>query len=208
MSTPNDDGLENKNSNAIGRKEGEEEHRHEERRTESDRKHDPGSKNWDRIERRITEDHRWKGRRGHKRRSRHSHHRWRKLKKTSLTLLAVVGVSFLAALFLTYITGSLPNLVEKIIARNMEKALQRTTAEFTEGKFNLKSLEGLSKNIDIEKLKGQAMRNIGGLEGDRGGKQSPDEYKGQEDYLKSMSRDDLEKNKDYYKEKYKEFLQK
>ncbi len=48
------------------------------------------------------------------------------------------------------------------------------------------------------------MRNLAG--GDRGEKQSPDEYKGQEDYMKHLSRDDLEKNKDYYKDKYKEML--
>ena len=176
-----------------------------EQRTESDRKHDPGSKNWDRIERRITEDHRQKERRGHKRRSRHSHRRWRNLKKTTLTLLAVVGVSFLAALFLTYVTGSLPNLIERVVSKNIEKAIQRTTAEFTEGKFSPEALKGLGKNIDIEKLKGQAMRNLAG--GDRGEKQSPDQYEKQEDYAKQLSRDDLEKKKDYYKEKYKEMLQ-
>ena len=69
-----------------------------------------------------------------------------------------------------------------------------------------KPLKARSKNIYIEKLKKKAMRNLGGWEGDRGGKQSPDEYKGQEDSLKSMSRDDLEKKKDYYKDKYKEML--
>ena len=98
--------------------------------------------------------------------------------------------------------------MEKIVSKNIEKAIQRTTAEFSEGKFSPEALKGLGKNIDIEKLKGQALKNLGGWGGDRGEGQSPDEYKGQEDYLKSMSRDDLEKNKDYYKEKYKEFLQK
>ena len=58
----------------------------------------------------------------------------------------------------------------------------------------------LGKNIDIEKLKGQALKNLGGWGGDRGEEQSPDEYKDQEDYLKHIPRDDLEKKKDYYKE--------
>ena len=90
--------------------------------------------------------------------------------------------------------------------KNIEKAIQRTTAEFAEGKFGPEALKGLGKNIDIEKLKGQAMRNLGGWEGDRGEGQSPDKYKGQEDYLKHIPRDDLEKRKDYYKDKYKEML--
>ena len=92
-------------------------------------------------------------------------------------------------------TGSLPNLMERIVSKNIEKAIQRTTAEFSEGKFSPEALKGLGKNIDIEKLKGQALRNLGGWEGDRGEGQSPGEYKGQEDYLKSMPRDDLEKRK-------------
>ncbi len=50
------------------------------------------------------------------------------------------------------------------------------------------------------------MRNLGGWEGDRGEKQSPDAYKKEEDYAKHLSRDDLERKKDYYKEKYKEML--
>ena len=123
-----------------------------------------------------------------------------------MTLMVVMGICFIVALLLTYITGGLPNLIEKVVSKNIEKAIQRTTAEFAEGKFSPEALKGLGKNIDIEKLKGQAMRNLGGWEGDRGGKQSPDEYKGQEDSLKSMSRDDLEKKKDYYKDKYKEML--
>ena len=144
----------------------------------------------------------------HYHRGRHRRHRWRKFKKTTVTLLVVMGICFVVALLLTYITGGLPNLIERIVSKNIEKAIQRTTAEFTEGKFSPEALKGLGKDIDINKLKGEALKNLGGWGGDRGEKQSPDEYKGQEDYLKSMSRDDLEKNKDYYKEKYKEFLQK
>ena len=122
-----------------------------------------------------------------------------------MTLLVVMGICFVVALLLTYITGGLPNLIERVVSKNIEKAIQRTTAEFTEGKFSPEALKGLGKNIDIEKLKGQAMRNLAG--GDRGEKQSPDQYEKQEDYAKQLSRDDLEKKKDYYKEKYKEMLQ-
>jgi len=154
MSTPNDDGLENKNSNEIGRKE----------------------------------------RSGHERRRHHSHRRWRRFKKTTVTLLVVMGICFVVALLLTYITGGLPNLIERVVSKNIEKAIQDTA-----GKFSPEALKGLGKNIDIEKLKGQAMKNLGGWGGDRGEKQSPDEYKGQEDYMKSMSRDEIEKKKDYYK---------
>jgi len=119
-----------------------------------------------------------------------------------------MGICFFAALLLTYITGGLPNLVEKIVSKNIEKAIQRSTTEFTEGKFSPEALKGLGKNIDIGKLKGEALKNLGGWGGDRGEGQSPDKYKGQEDSLKSMSRDDLEKKKDYYKDKYKEMLRK
>ena len=147
--------------------------------------------------------------RGHKRRKHHhhSHKRWRRFKKTAVTLLAVMGICFFVALLLTYITGGLPNLIERVVSKNIEKAIQRTTAEFAEGQFSPEALKGLGKNIDIEKLKGQAMRNLGGWGGDRGEGQSPDEYKVQEDYMKHMSRDEIEKKKDYYKEKYKEMLQ-
>ena len=75
------DELENKNLNAIGRKEGEEDHRHDKRRTGSDRRHDLGNRHQDGIERRTAEDHRRKERRGPERRKRRSHRRWRKLKK-------------------------------------------------------------------------------------------------------------------------------
>ena len=171
----------------------------------------PGSKinlELEEAERRTAEDSRRKEQGGHDRR-RHHHHsrrRWRRFKKTTMTLMVVMGICFIVALLLTYITGGLPNLVERVVSKNIEKAIQRTTAEFAEGKFSPEALKGLGKNIDIEKLKGQAMRNLGGWEGDRGEKQSPDEYKDQEDYIKHMSRGDLEKNKEYYKEKYKEML--
>ena len=142
----------------------------------------------------------------HHHRGHHRSHRWRKFKETATPLLIILGICFFVALLLTYMTGNLSSLIEKIVSKNIEKAIQRTTAEFTEGKFSPEALKGLGKNIDIEKLKGQALRNLGGWEGDRGEGQSPDEYKGQEDYMKSMSRDDLEKKKEYYKEKYKEML--
>jgi len=144
----------------------------------------------------------------HYHRGHHRRHRWRRFKKTVTSLLIVMGICFFAALLLTYVTGGLPTLVEKIISKNIEKALKRTTAEFAEGKLSPEALKGLGKDIDINKLKGEALKNLGGWGGDRGEKQSPDEYKGQEDYLKSMSIDDLEKKKDYYKEKYKEMLRK
>ncbi|HHT9146187.1 MAG: hypothetical protein Q7J76_08475 [Candidatus Brocadiaceae bacterium] len=205
MDTLNNGNTENKDLDTTERRE--KERRDNEQRTESDRRSGLESTKRDGVERRSAGDHSGKERRGHERRRRHSHRRWRKLKKTTVTLLVVMGICFFAALLLTYITGGLPNLVEKVVSKNIEKAIQRTTAEFAEGKFSPEALKGLGKNIDIEKLKGQAMRNLGGWEGDRGEKQSPDKYKGQEDSLKSMSRDDLEKKKDYYKDKYKEMLQ-
>ena len=204
MDTLDNRNTENKDGDTPERRE--KERRDNERRTESDRRSGLESTKQDGVERRTAADRRGKEQRGHERRRRHSHRRWRKLKKTTATLLVVMGICFFVALLLTYITGGLPNLMEKIVSKNIEKAIQRTTAEFSEGKFSPEALKGLGKNIDIEKLKGQAMRNLGGWEGDRGEKQSPDKYKGQEDSLKSMSRDDLEKKKDYYKDKYKEML--
>ncbi|MBM4066339.1 MAG: hypothetical protein FJ266_11995 [Planctomycetes bacterium] len=206
MDTLDNSGKENKNWDPIERTE--EERREEERRTVSDRRNGLGSSKWDEVERRTAEDRRWRERGRHeKRRHRHhSHRRWRKFKKTTATLLVVMGMCFVVALLLTYITGGLPNLIERVVSKNIEKAIQRTTAEFAEGKFSPEALKGLGKNIDIEKLKGQALKNLGGWGGDRGEKQSPDEYKTQEDYMKHMSRDDLEKKKDFYKDKYKEML--
>ena len=144
----------------------------------------------------------------HDHRGRHRSHRWRKFKETATLLFIIMGICFFVALVLTYITGGLPKLMEKIVSKNIEKAIQRTTTEFAEGKFNPEALKGLGKNIDIEKLKGQALKNLGGWGGDRGEGQSPDEYKGQEDYLKYLGRDGLEKKNDYYKEKYEEMLRK
>ncbi len=136
----------------------------------------------------------------HYHRGHHRSHRWRRFIKTATPLLIVLGICFFVALVLTYMTGSLPHLMERIVSKNIEKAIQRTTTEFSEGKFSPEALKGLGKNIDIEKLKGQALKNLGGWGGDRGEEQSPDEYKDQEDYLKHIPRDDLEKKKDYYKE--------
>jgi len=204
MDTLDNSNTENRNGDTTEKREAE--RRDDERRTNGDRRRDLENTKWSGAERRTAEDSRGKERRGHDRRRRHSHRRWRHFKKTTMTLLVVMGICFVVALLLTYITGGLPNLIERVVSKNIEKAIQRTTAEFAEGKFSPEALKGLGKNIDIEKLKGQAMRNLGGWEGDRGGKQSPDEYKGQEDSLKSMSRDDLEKKKDYYRDKYKEML--
>ena len=204
MDTLDNGNTENKDWDTTEKRE--KERRDNERRTESDRRSGIESTKRDGGERRTAADRRGKEQRGHERRRRHSHRRWRKFKKTTATLLVVMGICVFVALLLTYITGGLPNLIEKVVSKNIEKAIQRTTAEFSEGKFSPEALKGLGKNIDIEKLKGQAMRNLGGWEGDRGEKQSPDKYKGQEDSLKSMSRDDLEKKKDYYKDKYKEML--
>lgn len=119
-----------------------------------------------------------------------------------------MGICFVIAFLLTYITGGLPNLVEKIVSKNIEKAIQRTTAEFAEGKFGPEDLKKLGKNVDIDKLKGEALKRLGGWEGDRGEGQAPEDYKGKEDYTKHLSRGDLEKNKDYYKQKYKELMNK
>ena len=115
-------------------------------------------------------------------------------------------ICFFVALLLTYITVGLPNLIEKVVSKNIENAIHRTTAEFAEGKFSPEALKGLGKNINVEKLKGQALKNLGGWGGDRGEGQSPDEYKKQDDYMRHLSRDDLEKKKDYYKDKYKEMM--
>jgi hypothetical protein len=86
-----------------------------------------------------------------------------------------MGICFFVALLFTYITGGLTNLAERVVSKNIEKTIQRTTAEFAERKFSPEALKGLGKN--------------------------------QEDYAKHLSRDDLEKKKDYYKDKYKEMLQ-
>ena len=206
MDTLDNDNAENKDWDTTDRRE--KERRDNEQRTEGDRRSGLESTKRDGVEQRIAADRRGGEQGGHesRRHHHHRHRRWRKFKKTTATLLVVMGICFFVALLLTYITGGLPNLIEKVVSKNIEKAIQRTTAEFSEGKFSPEALKGLGKNIDIEKLKGQAMRNLGGWEGDRGEKQSPDKYKGQEDSLKSMSRDDLEKKKDYYKDKYKEML--
>jgi len=206
MDTLDNGNTENKDLDTTERRE--KERRDNERRTESDRQSGLESTKRDGIKRRAVTDHRRKERRDHERRMRRSNRRWRKLKKTIVTLSVVMGICFFAALLLTYITGGIPNLVEKVVSKNIEKAIQRTTAEFSEGKFSPEALKGLGKNIDIGKLKGEALKNLGGWGGDRGERQSPDKYKGQEDSLKSMSRNDLEKNKDFYKDKYKEMLRK
>lgn len=117
----------------------------------------------------------------HHHRGHHRSHRWRKFKETATPLLIILGICFFVALVLTYMTGSLPNLIERIVSKNIEKAIQRTTAESTDGKFSPEALKGLGKNIDIEELKGQALRNLGGWGGDRGENQAPDDYKKQED---------------------------
>ncbi len=103
----------------------------------------------------------------------HIRHRWRKFKETATLLTIVVGICFFVALLFTYITGNLPTIIERVISKNIEKALRRTTAELKERKFTPEIL----KNIDAEKLTEEALRNLGGWEGDRGEKQLPDEYK-------------------------------
>jgi|GEM_PF-2404979 len=200
MSTPPNDDL--------TRREGEEDRRQRERRAESERRDGLGQRTWDGIERRVTEGRRGSGTERRKHHHRHSHRRWRRFKKTFVTLLVVMGICFVIAFLLTYITGGLPNLVEKIVSKNIEKAIQRTTAEFAEGKFGPEDLKKLGKNVDIDKLKGEALKRLGGWEGDRGEGQAPEDYKGKEDYTKHLSRGDLEKNKDYYKQKYKELMNK
>lgn len=149
-----------------------------------------------------------RGKRKHVYHRRHRHRRspWKKLKKTLKPLLIVIGICFVTAILLTYITGGLPNLVEKVITKNIEKAIERTTAEFAEGELSTEKLKGLTKNIDINKLKGEAFKRLGGWEGDRGEGQSPEDFKKQEEYKKHLH--DFEKNKEYYKEKYQDMIRK
>ena len=133
MGTLDNDELENKNSNAIGRREGEEDRRDNERRTGSDRRSGLESTKWDGVERRTAGDSRGKERRGGDRRRRHSHRRWRKLKKTTVTLFVVLGICFVAALLLTYITGGLPSLIEWVVSKNIEKANSGLLQNFQRG---------------------------------------------------------------------------
>ncbi len=93
----------------------------------------------------------------------HRRHLWRKFKETATLLTIVVGICFFVALLFTYITGNLPAFIERVISKNIEKALRRTTAELEERKFTPEIL----KDIDVEKLTEEALRNLGGWEGDR-----------------------------------------
>lgn len=74
---------------------------HDERRTESDRRHNLENKKLDGIERRSGKIHRWNEIEQIRRQLRTR--RRRKLKKTILTLSVVVGICFFIAVLFTYI---------------------------------------------------------------------------------------------------------
>ena len=67
-----------------------------------------------------------------------------------MTLLVVMGICFFVALLLTYITGGLPNLLEKVVSKNIEKAVQRTSAEFRRGNLVPKLLKAWAKILILK----------------------------------------------------------
>jgi len=163
----------------------------------------PENKSWDGPERRSGEEHRrrdWNG----SNMGEHSHHghhghrsrrRWRAFKKLAQTSLFLMGVCFLAALLFTYITGSLPNIIQGIIQKNVEKTIQRATEGLVDGQLSPDKLLKLGKNIKPGDLKGSAMRQLGGWEGERGGEQIPEEHGS----VSKEQFDQLKKYKDQYK---------
>ena len=97
MDTPQKDSLNNKSWEGIERRSGEKR----------------------KIENRIRMERREHSHHGHHRHR--SHRRWRKFKKLFQTSLFVLGICFLASLLFTYITGSLPNIIQGIIQKNVER---------------------------------------------------------------------------------------
>ena len=53
----------------------------------------------------------------HHHRGHHRSHRWRKFKETATPLLIILGICFFVALLLTYMTGNLSSLIEKIVSK-------------------------------------------------------------------------------------------
>lgn len=169
------------------------------------------NKSWDGTDRRSGEEHRrrdWNGsnmgEHSHHDHHRHrSHRRWRKFKKLVQTSLFVMGVCFLASLLFTYITGSLPNIIQGIIQKNVEKTIQRATGGLVDGQLSPDKLLKLGKNIKPEDFKGNAMRQLGGWGGgERGGEQIPEEHAS----ISKEQFDQLKKYKDQYKEQYKAMI--
>lgn len=133
--------------------------------------------NWNALERRTGRKSRRKKRSGrYKGRSRRIR-RVRKIKQAGKPLLAVVGICLLVSLLITYLTGNLHSLIEKIIKKNIEKTIQRTLGISGEQNADLTKLRSMGKNIDLNKIKSEALKTLGGWEGDRGENQTTDEHK-------------------------------
>lgn len=155
------------------------------------------NRNWDSLERRAVPERRSTRRSSsHGRRSRRS--RWREFKKAVKSLLIIMGICFVVALLITYLTVGFPSLVERTVSNSLEKAIKNTTGGFVDGGLNNETLRNLTKNIDINKLKdyGSRDRNAGRSEG-----QSLDDYRSHTEYSKQMPDESLENLKRKYKEK-------
>ena len=147
---------------------------------------------WNGVEKTTTGKHRYIVRR----RKHHHRNRLEKFRKTVISLLIVSGISLCIALLISYITGGLPNMIDRIISKNIEKAIQNTTGGLVDGNLNTEALRNLTKNIDINKLKEASSKNYGGR--DMGKEQSSEDYK---DYSKHLTNENIENLKRKYKEK-------
>jgi len=165
-----------------------------ERRAESERR----ATGWEALERRDDGERRVRRRRTRK----GSHRRMKNIKKTGKTLLITAGICFFAALLITYVTGGLPNLIDGFISKNVERAIQDTTASFLDDKSGQGNIEEMVRRLDIGKLKaGGSDDNVGKLK---------DQYKQQ--YKEMLARtgsggdNNIERLKEQYKDKYKEMV--
>lgn len=156
----------------------------------------PENSNWDALERRASGERRRSRRPGGKnRRIASRNRRARKIKQTAKSLSIVVGICFFVALLISYLTGELPNLIDGVVSKNIEKAIQDTTSGMVGGNLNPQNIEQLARRFNA--------RDRG--DGSQGSGLSAETFKSVEGY-QNISGENIEQLKEQYKDKYRQMM--
>lgn len=140
------------------------------------------------------------------RRKKRSKRRFNKAKNTAKLLFMIAGISLVVSVMLVYVTNGFPNLLERIISRNIEKAIDSATLRLVkENNVEPGKIKDFANNVDVDRLKTEAFKRLGGWEGCRGENQAQLERKIYS--TDSVSTESFEELKEKYKDAYKKIVE-
>ncbi len=139
------------------------------------------------------------------RRKKRSKRRFYKAKNTAKLLFMIAGISLIVSVFLVYVTKGIPNLFERIISRNIEKAINNATVRLSQENVEPGKIRDFANNVDMAHLRTEAFKRLGGWEGDRGENQAQLERKVYS--TDSISTESFEELKEKHKDDYNKIVE-